>query len=285
MMFIIIKGIMEAKAVRFLFLSILLLQNHVMYNYNISYDGNDPYISYETSWGKERFVKDDYIRYFAYYEKYVEKIPFINLLNLTLSQEPAPYNGLHNILPFNPFGMFFNAKYISKLCENNDIVNVVEIGSYFGLSTRYIASLLPKGGKLYAIDSWQYFDGMYEQFLSNIVLKGLTQKVVPIKQRSDVAVHDICSLNMKFDLIYVDGDHETLPVLADLELYYPLLAQKGVICGDDWLIQSVRIAVLIFAQKHNLSVYGACNFWFLKDEGSYQVKDFLQCEDSVFTIQ
>jgi len=83
-------------------------------------------------------------------------------------------------------------------------------------------------------------------------------------------------------MIYVDGDHATEAVFRDLELYYPLLSSHGVICGDDWLLQTVRAGVIQFAQKHQLTIYGACNFWFLKDEGLYQCKDFLEADDSVW---
>jgi len=83
-------------------------------------------------------------------------------------------------------------------------------------------------------------------------------------------------------MIYVDGDHATEAVFRDLELYYPLLSSHGVMCGDDWMLKTVRVGIVQFAQKYNLTIYGACNFWFLKDEGQYQYKDFLKADDSVW---
>jgi predicted O-methyltransferase YrrM len=254
-------------------------------SYNISYEGDDAELSYETSWGKERFFKDDYIKYFPYYKKFKEDFSNVNLSQIDLKGLPFPYCKLTNILPFNPFGMYFNSEYIKKLFQLNDIQTAVEIGSYFGVSTRHIASLLPEGSKLYAIDTWEYFDGQYEQFLSNIIISGLASKVVPMKQRSDQAIKFFNQFNKTFDLIYVDGDHETAGVVSDLEHYFPILSSTGVICGDDWLLQTVRAAVQQFAQKYDLTVYGDCNFWFLKKEDcGYCYKSFLTAEDSAWSF-
>lgn len=260
----------------------ILLNNSKVNAYNVSYNGNDPYVSYETSWGKERFIKEDYIKYFPYYKKYIENLPIAQPWTINISKLPFPYGQLPNLLPYTDWGMYFNSEFIKKIFQHNTINNVIEIGSFYGLSTRHIASLLPEHGKLYAIDSWQYHHLMYEQFLSNVILAGLTEKIVPIKSRSDQALDTIKSYVSCFDLIYVDGDHETEGVLSDLELYYPLLKKTGVICGDDWLLRTVRTAVELFAQRHQLTIYAACNFWFLKDEGVYNYHSLIDGDDSIW---
>lgn len=264
-----------------------LLTTSINYGYNVSYDGNDPYESYEhhIPHERERFVKEDYIKYFPYYKKYVETIKIVHPYTINIKSLPAPYSQLQQIAPFFSWGMYFNYEFIKKIFQYNQIVNAIEIGSLYGLSTRHIASLLPKHGKLYAIDPWAYHEGMYEQFLSNVVLTGLTSKIVPIRKYSYQAVELVQSYAQSFDLIYVDGDHETEGVLADLELYYPLLSKTGVICGDDWLLSSVRAAVLLFAQQNQLTVYGACNFWFLKNEGAYKQLSFIDADESIWKFR
>jgi predicted O-methyltransferase YrrM len=252
-------------------------------SYNIGYDGNDAQLSYETSWGKERFFKDDYIKYFPYYKKWQEDFSSVDISQIDIKKLSFPYCKLANISPFNPFGMYFNGEYVKKLFELNTILTAVEIGSYFGVSTRHIASLLPVGSKLYAIDTWEYFDGQYEQFLSNMVISGLAHKVIPMKQRSDNAIKFFNQFDKKFDLIYVDGDHETAGVVSDLENYFPILTQTGIICGDDWLLRTVRAAVQQFAEKYELTIYADCNFWFLKKEDcGYCYKSFLTADDSAW---
>ena len=41
-----------------------------------------------------------------------------------------------------------------------------------------------------------------------------------------------------FDIIYIDGNHEYEYVLRDLDLYYPLVKNGGVLCGDDFHTRS-----------------------------------------------
>ena len=263
-------------------LLVIFLNNSKVDGYNVSYNGNNAYVSYETSWGKERFIKEDYIKYFPYYKKYVETLPIAHPSTVNIKTLPFPYAHMSYLLPFTDLGMYFNSEFIKKIFQHNKIENVIEIGSFYGLSTRHIASLLPEGGKLYAIDSWEYHHLMYEQFLSNVALAGLTEKIVPIKSRSDQAVDYVKSYVDSFDLIYVDGDHETDAVLSDLELYYPLLNKTGVICGDNWLLRTVRTAVEMFAQDHQLTIYAACNFWFLKDEGAYSYHSLIDADESIW---
>ncbi len=251
--------------------------------YNVGYQGNDAQVSYDTSWGKERFVQEDYIKYFPYYKKWVEDYSKVDIAGINLKKLPFPYCKLAEILKFNPFGMYFNGEYINKLFESNDITTAVEIGSLLGVATRHIASLLPETGKLYAIDPWEMYQGLYDQFLSNMVISGLAYKVTPIKQQPTMAINFFRQFNKKFDLIYVDGDHETESVLLDLQNYYPLLTQTGVICGDDWLLKTVRTALQQFAEKHGLTIYADCNFWFLKKEDcGYCYKSFLNAPDNAW---
>ncbi|HSW76612.1 MAG TPA: class I SAM-dependent methyltransferase [Candidatus Saccharimonadales bacterium] len=252
-------------------------------SYNIGYHGNDAYVSYETSWGKERFVKEDYIKYFPYYKEYVEDINLVDISTINISKLPYPYSTLKTILPFYNRGMYFNSQFMTKLFKHNNIVDAIEIGSYYGLSTRHIASLLPEHGTLYAIDTWQeYHENMDEQFLSNVIHSGLTSKILPLKGRSDELVKLVQSYKNNYDLIYIDGDHETAGVLSDLELYFPLAGSRGIVCGDDWLLKTVRAAVLLFAQQKQLTVYSDCNFWFLKNEGEYKVRSLLEAPDEAW---
>ncbi|HSW77158.1 MAG TPA: class I SAM-dependent methyltransferase [Candidatus Saccharimonadales bacterium] len=252
------------------------------------YNGNDPYESFASLGNDPRFFKEDYINYFPYYKQYHENISLIDTANIDVSKLPYPYNTLSNIEPYNPAGYYLNWQYIAKLFASNNIVNAIEIGSDYGLSTRHIASLLPKNGKLYAIDTWDftnyasYHNQRYIPFLSNVVHAGLTDIIIPVKKASQDAIEIFKLFRLSFDMIFIDGDHETEAVLRDLELYYPLLDVHGVMCGDDWMLKTVRAAIVQFAQKNNLTIYGACNFWFLKNEGQYAIKSLLEASDEIW---
>lgn len=247
-----------------------------LHAFNGNYTGSDAQESYEQSDRPWRFVKEDYIKYFPFYEKYADQCMCLDASIINLKYLPEPYCNMEKIVPFNDWGIYSNFRFFEKLFQYNRIKMGIEIGSYYGLSTRHIASLMPDNSELYAIDPWDYFPGMYEQFLSNVILTGLCNKIIPVRCKSDQVTLNV---PVKFDLVYVDGDHETLSVLKDLELYYPLLHSRGIMCGDDWLLYSVRMAVESFAKTHNLTIYAACNFWFLKDEGAYQQKDLLEVDD------
>lgn len=205
---------------------------------------------------------------------------FSALLGISQENLPPPYNTV-NLLPFNPQGWFFNGKQLEAIIKNNPIKVVVEVGSWIGLSTRFIASALPEGGKVYAVDHWLGSDVQqpgqrmynaallpvaYEQFLSNVIHAGLTDKIIPIKMPSLEAAGYLSSLNETVipDLIYIDASHDTPSVYADLNAWYPYVQGHGILCGDDWhYFESVRIAVQQFAKEKELRIEAFGNFWCL----------------------
>lgn len=193
----------------------------------------------------------------------------INLFSiLKTSCYPSPYNELKEVLPPYLDGWYsdYNAQELKKI--NPKVV--VELGSWLGLSTCDIARMIPSDAKIYAVD---HFLGckkhhtniiqpvLYKQFLSNIIQEGLTHKIIPLKTTTREAAVKIQKKGVEIDLIYVDADHETDAVYQDLCDWYPLLSSKGVMCGDDWLWDSVQIAVKEFAQENTLLIGCKKNFW------------------------
>ncbi|MBI2345157.1 class I SAM-dependent methyltransferase [Candidatus Dependentiae bacterium] len=252
--------------------------------FNVLYDGDDVEESFRTISINSRFDKDDYFKYFPNYRKYKEVNFFVDISQINIDSLPYPYNTLGQILSFNGNGSYVNSEFVERIFKNNDIVNAIEIGSDLGLSTRHIARLLPDNGKLYSIDIWTEYGPHYEPFLSNIVHCGLEKRIIPIRAYSAHAIYLIKLLNMQFDFIYVDGDHRTESVFNDLQLYFSLLSKVGVMAGDDWLLKSVRIAVIDFAKKYNLTIYADCNFFFLKKEGQFQIKSLLTATDQDYSF-
>jgi hypothetical protein len=209
----------------------------------------------------------------------------------------SPYSDLKEVLPFNDHGWYGNSKWIEKLMTENKISTVIEIGSWLGCSTRHIASLLQPNGKLYAIDTWKgsiehyqnkkwnaMLPTLYDQFLSNVIHAGLTNIIIPIRMTSLEAVYFLAKKLKSVDMVYVDAAHDTESVLKDLYAYWPLVRDNGgILCGDDWACESVRIAVSKFAQEYNLTIYAGRNFWFLKKEDcGYCYKSFLAADDSAW---
>lgn len=199
------------------------------------------------------------------------------LFSCSNSDLPEPYNQLEEILPFDPQGWYGNKKPIKRLITENGVQVIVEVGCWLGASTRHMAECLPKNGKVYAVDHWlgsaehqpgaactrEDLSKLYEQFLSNVIHKKLTHKIIPIRMASvdaEKALSDV-----KPDLIYIDASHETEAVYQDLTIWFPHVQGHGILCGDDWAWPSVRKAVERFAEEKQLAIEAKGSFWLLSE--------------------
>lgn len=179
---------------------------------------------------------------------------------------PEPYNSI-NVLPFDSHGWFGNGEQLEKIINNHKPKVVIEVGSWLGTSTRFLAE---RSEKVYAIDTWQgspqeedvmnnpRLPYLYQQFLSNVIHSDLTEKIIPIKLTSLEASK---ALKVKANLIYIDGAHDTNSVVQDIIAWYPHLDNNGIMCGDDWLCPTVREAVTQCAVKLNKKIISQDNFW------------------------
>lgn len=187
----------------------------------------------------------------------------------TAENIPEPYCSI-NDLPFDSHGWFLNQDQMEACILEIEPKTVIEVGSWLGTSTRFIAERLPEGAKLYAVDTWlgspsevlvmqdPRIPYLFQLFLSNIKHAGLTNRIIPIRMDSIEASK---ALNIHADLIYIDASHDTASVYNDIMAWLPHLKEDGVFCGDDWNRPSVRKAVIRAAEKLNCLVIGEGNFW------------------------
>ena len=200
---------------------------------------------------------------------------FLNSPQLYAGQSnlPEPYRSV-TLLPFDPQGWYWNEAQMVSLFKNNEIMTVVEVGCWLGLSTRHMASLLKPNGKVFAVDHWkgsaehQGFSNLnqiYEQFLSNVIHENLTDKIIPVRMSSLEAARLFKSAAIQVDLIYIDASHDTPSVLDDLNVWFPFVRGHGTLCGDDWGYDPVKNAVEIFARENRLIIEASGNFWSLKE--------------------
>lgn len=212
----------------------------------------------------------------------------LSLLPLFLfsSNLPKPYADLKEVLPFTEQNWFNNpyqlARWIKKY--RPDIRTIVEIGSWTGHSTCFMASLLPEDGLVYAVDHWlgsiehqpgsdihpAFLPKLYEVFLSNVIHRNLAHKIIPVRMDSVTASKTpfFKNLNRSIDLIYIDGDHSEEGCYNDLEAWFPYVKGHGVLCGDDYTFESVQKAIYRFASKYDLKVIFDTNFWVLSEKRS-----------------
>lgn len=132
---------------------------------------------------------------------------------------------------------------------------ILEIGSFMGRSTSYLATNIINSGKrvhVYALDTFEgssehvgldISGGFYEAFKENCKAFIDGGIVTPVKSRSD----DINTLkrwgDKHFHGIIVDGAHEYEAVKDDILNWWPKLADGGSMVGDDMSLASVQQAV------------------------------------------
>lgn len=189
---------------------------------------------------------------------------------------PEPYNKVVDLLPFDPQGWYGHALAMEETFNRVHPKVVIEVGCWFGASTRHMASLLPDGGILYAVDHWlgsiDHQPGhpcwspklpfLYEQFLSNVIHAELTDKIIPVRMDSIEASKFLAPLSA--DLIYIDASHDYDSVYMDLAAWYPFVQGHGILCGDDYLNGDglpIKRAVDQFAKDHFLRVHNVGSFW------------------------
>ncbi len=167
----------------------------------------------------------------------------------------------------------------------NETSRFIELGSFLGQSTAYMATLIKDSGKpisFYAVDLWrldpkndhnkyiaQYGENIFPQFLKNMEACGVKDYVHPIAEstsnaalgfRSQVSTSESCEINsddpgVSFDFIFVDASHEYENVYWDLVNYWPLLKPGGLMAGHDIYMDGVKRAVHDYFTKIGLLGY------------------------------
>ncbi len=114
----------------------------------------------------------------------------------------------------------------------------VEIGSYLGASSCFIASALERtDGVLYCIDTWQNQtmpDGerdTFNEFLNNV--KKYRKVIVPLRGWSDIVIKDLEKKEKVIDFLFIDGDHSYESCKRDWELYRPLMKPGSIVAFHD----------------------------------------------------
>lgn len=101
------------------------------------------------------------------------------------------------------------------------------------------------------------FPTLYWTFLKNVVECGLQDIITPMPLPSDTAFHILRTMDVAADLIYIDGAHEYESVMRDLTLYWQLLADAGVLIGDDYVgWEGVTRAANEFSRAKKMQITG-----------------------------
>lgn len=143
------------------------------------------------------------------------------------------------------------AQWVKELPKD---ARILEVGSWHGRSSRFIADNLPEHGQLWCCDTWvgssgepemhatakeREGDHAHQYWWCNLQPYIATGRVVPVRMHSSNAAHTIGHLiekseMEKFDLIFIDGDHSETGIKTDIEAWLPLLKEGGLLCGHDY---------------------------------------------------
>lgn len=167
---------------------------------------------------------------------------------------------------------------------------IIEVGTWKGQSAINMGKLIKLYNldcKIICIDTWlgslEFIDDtsqernlhkrngyptIYYQFLSNVVHNDLQDVIIPLPIDSRNAFRYLQKIKIKADLIYIDGSHEYNDIYDDVNNYYKLLTDKGVIFGDDynkaeWIDVVTAINTYCNQNYKILKVKG--RFWIIKN--------------------
>lgn len=187
-----------------------------------------------------------------------------------------------------------NSSVFCKLIDSVKPTLIVEVGSWKGMSAINMASYLKKNNincQILCVDTWlgsEEFWGrlkhtperdlklkngypqIYYQFLTNIVLSGVKEYILPFPTTSTIAAKYFKNNNIQPELVYIDASHEYEDVLCDIKNYFDLLRRGGIIFGDDYVAwPGVKLAVNKFCEEKQLKFeILENNFWVIvKEDG------------------
>ena len=158
--------------------------------------------------------------------------------------------------------------FVNENFERRPLVGV-EIGVAGGVNANNILETL-RIKKLYLVDPYLPYlqDGSLRTSYRDAFpiakerLSKFGDKIQFILRKSSEAIDDVPD---NLDFVYIDGNHTYEFVKSDIELYYPKLRKGGVIGGHDFsaMFLGVCRAVLEFAEKNNVAVYGKLVDWWI----------------------
>jgi Methyltransferase domain len=143
--------------------------------------------------------------------------------------------------------------------------NIVEIGSWKGRSTR--ALIDNAAGQVTAVDTWAASDSPSMAWVKNVIASKPDPNWVRAEfDRNTGGTTNLRTLQMtslaaavqlqdeRFDMIFIDGDHDIEPVYQDILAWKNLLVPGGLLCGHDAKDPSVTAAVIrAFGERTDVS--------------------------------
>lgn len=195
------------------------------------------------------------------------------------------------LLPLDLGGWNGNSSVFENFIKETNPTTIIEVGSWKGQSAINMGNVIKKANmntKIYCVDTWlgaiefwtsgkstsernlktkNGYPQIYYQFLSNVVHNNLQDIILPFPNTSENGYRYFSYNNIKAQLIYIDASHEEDDVYRDLNNFYELLDDGGIMFGDDYQKEwpGVINSVNRFVKEKNTSVEIINNnFWKIK---------------------
>jgi predicted O-methyltransferase YrrM len=165
------------------------------------------------------------------------------------------------------FGWFdFESTYDLAIDHLKDGDIAIELGTFLGKSTCYLAQRLKESGKkakIYACDIFdgsiapfipkEYMKNFYDEFIENLKKQKVDDLVITFKEDSLNFVKNFEDNSVSF--IYIDDDHREPHVSEEISSWYPKLKPDGIMAGHDfYAYPEIGNAVMKFAKEKKLNV-------------------------------
>ena len=159
--------------------------------------------------------------------------------------------------------LFSSTREMLQSVLGNPCRLVVEVGSFLGLSTRFIADTAPTAAVV-AIDHWAgspehqtnpdvapLLPMLFETFTVNCW--SYRDRMIALRMDSVSGLQEVARRGLHPDVVYIDGDHSFAAVVQDVETTLDLFP-GAVVVGDDWDWEGVRRGVRLVADRRRRSV-------------------------------
>jgi len=204
-----------------------------------------------------------------------------------------PYHGFESAAwPDDASGWGSDSPAFAELIGKCRPQRVIEVGTWKGGSALTIARELGKLGldsEILCVDTWlgalemwldlddpsrhgaldlrHGFPSIYFRFLANVVRAGEQARITPFPIPSLTAAQWCAMRGVKADMIYIDASHEEDDVYQDLVAWWDRVRPAGILFGDDWSWDGVRLAVQRFAREVSLPIHHCHDKWHLTKPG------------------
>jgi len=166
-----------------------------------------------------------------------------------------------------------NFEQFEKSYNKDDILTVIEVGTWKGLSANTMANICKAyhvNAKIVCIDTWlgspEHMEGesasygmqringiptLFMEFAQNTKTARNNDIIYPFPISSVQGAIYLERKNMVADMIYIDAGHEYDSVLLDIKSFWPMVKSGGRMVCDDWKWPGVKSAILDFFQQRD----------------------------------